>query len=164
MASLTQWFPSSVLRRAFKLRDIHAYLGTTAFVLTAITIALGINDALHQGSCAYVVTVDDTQMQNPALNYSVIPLACKLANWCGLLVLLVCGLVIASMQLRSEIAKAENARQHAWDDNSIDNNPSANSTFSSEPTPTHEMIKRSTLLPTFNNPMDKVTTNKDENI
>jgi hypothetical protein len=144
-------------------------------VLTAITIALGINDALNQGSCSYVVTVDDTQLQNPALNYPVIPLACKLANWCGLLVLLVCGLVIASMQLRSEINKAENAKQHAWDDNSVAAVSSANSTFSSEPTPTpthetfkrtsaaptHETFRRTSILPSFNNPMDQATTNND---
>lgn len=76
-----------------------------------MTIALGINDHLPQSQCWYVSDNnnqgDPLQDSNPALNYTYLPLSCKLANWLGMLVISAAGLVLVAIWLRYEKKRLE---------------------------------------------------------
>lgn len=102
MASLTQYFPDSIVRKAYDLKSIHQSVGLIAFGLTILSVETGIMDQLGQG-CYYSYPVTEIYGvdKNPADNYPFLPDACKIANGLGLTVVISGVFVIFAIVLRS---------------------------------------------------------------
>jgi uncharacterized membrane protein YozB (DUF420 family) len=76
MATLTRFYPDSILRKAFDLKNGHKNIGTIVLVMTVVSILTGVMDYLPQGSCIPDVT---SYEQDAGQYYAQIPGSCKVA-------------------------------------------------------------------------------------
>lgn len=84
MATLTRFFPDSILRKAFDLKNAHKNLGILALVMTTMSIWTGVMDQLPQGSCNPSLT---TYEQDAGQYYAELPGSCKTAYGMAMFVL-----------------------------------------------------------------------------
>ncbi len=76
MAILTRFFPDSILRKAFDLKNAHKNLGILALFMTTMSIVSGVMDQLPQGSCNPNI---NNYEQDAGKYYAEIPGSCKVA-------------------------------------------------------------------------------------
>ena len=79
MAILTRFYPDSILRKAFDLKDGHKTLGTLALMMTTMSILTGVMDQLPVGSCFPNLPAGVTYEQDAGQYYSQLPGSCKIA-------------------------------------------------------------------------------------
>lgn len=103
MASLKQFFPNSILRKAFNLGSIHKTIGMASIRLAVLSIVTGVMDQLGQGTCNYIYdNVASTAIDsNPADNYPHYPIACRLANGLAIIVCITAIFMTLSTYLRT---------------------------------------------------------------
>lgn len=90
MATLTQVFPDSVLRRAFDLGSMHKMIGTFALWMVNISVFSGIMSHLPYGACfdkEYINIGYKKPDYDSAKNYDDIPDGCKIGHGLGIAVL-----------------------------------------------------------------------------
>jgi hypothetical protein len=89
MASLTRFYPDSILRQAFDLKSAHRNLGVCVLTLTTIAVLTGIMDYLPVGSCN---PQSSGYEGDSALYYSNTPMSCRLVNGLSIVVMIAAGL------------------------------------------------------------------------
>lgn len=88
----------------------HVFLGTLSFVIAAMAAATGVMELTTElGICYYDVSSPDI---NPAENYHLLPIGCRLGNGVGIMVLITVLLVLYTLiaQPIVEDNEAENER------------------------------------------------------
>jgi hypothetical protein len=113
MAILTQWFPTSPIKTKLPLGFVHKFLGLSCFAFTVAACVTGIMEQIGRGGCSYI-GVDLTEVEdNPAVHYSNLPNACKIANGLGVLIVMAASVAVLAVASRAPFARVPGAGESA---------------------------------------------------
>ena len=104
---ITKFMPESSVNDYIDLEFVNRSISHFAFGLTTSAVLTGIMNQFGEGGCVYVLTVLPESTPDPAEYYPDIPVACKIANGLGIVVIIIAILtvLIVSLQL-NRVSKA----------------------------------------------------------